>query len=191
MKNTNDILKKVMTLLSMDVKLAEMKLENGTTLVSDSFEAGSEVFIQSAEDGTNVPVPVGEYKLEDGSTLVVEEEGIIGGIKTEEEGGEGVSIEVEAAEEEVIETEVPAEVAPAMEEVINAVVQAIAPIIEEVKAEMAAIREEMGKKKENMNAAAPMKRHAPVEKEHTGLKLNTQQSNTTSSRVMNRLFGNK
>jgi hypothetical protein len=189
MKNTNDILKKVMTLLSMDVKLAEMKLENGTTLVSDNFEVGTEVFIQSAEDGTNVPVPVGEYKMEDGRTLIVEEEGIIAGIKAEVEGEEGVSIEVEAAEQEVIETEVPAEVAPAMEEVVTAVVEAIAPIIEEVKAEMAALREEMGKKKENMSAAAPMKRHAPVEKERAGLKLNTQQTNTTSSRVMNRLFG--
>jgi hypothetical protein len=193
MKNTNDILKKVMTLLSMEVKMAEMKLENGTILVSDNFEVGTEVFIYTAEDDTKVPVPVGEYKLEDGSVLVVEQEGIIAGMKKEVEGEEGVSIEVEAAEEEIIETPVPAEVAPAMEEVVSAVVEAIAPIIEEVKAEMAKLREEMGKKKEEMSKtpAAPLKKHAPVENRDQPIKLKTMNTQSTSSRVMNRLFGNQ
>jgi hypothetical protein len=171
----------------MDVKLAEMKLENGTTLVSDNFEVGTEVFIYNAEDDTKVPVPVGEYKLEDGKTLVVEQEGIIAGMKESVEGGEGV-VEVQAAEE-VIETEVPAEVAPAMEEIITAVVEAIAPVIEEVREEMKKLREEMGKKKEEMSKtpAAPMKKHAPIEKEKPQVKLS--HVNTTGSRVRNRLFG--
>jgi len=193
MKNTNDILKRVMTLLSMEVKLAEMKLENGTTLVSDNFEVGTEVFIYTAEDDTKVPVPVGEYKLEDGRTLIVEQEGIIAGIKEEEGGGEGVSVEIEAAEEEIIETPVPAEVAPAMEEIVTAVVEAIAPVIEEVKAEMAKLREEMGKKKEEMAAqkpAAPLRKHAPIEKDEPMFKMRSASAaNNTQARVLNRLYG--
>ncbi len=93
----NDMLNQVKELLGMEaeaenVELAQMKLENGTVLEAESFEAGGEVFIVTEDE--KVAVPVGEYELEDGKVLVVTEEGVIAEIK---EGG----AEEEAAEEEV------------------------------------------------------------------------------------------
>ncbi len=105
----NDMLNQVKELLGMEVEaenveLAQMKLENGTVLEAESFEAGGEVFIVTEDE--KVAVPVGEYELEDGKMLVVTEEGIIAEIK---EGGaeeeEAAEEEVEAEEEEKVEAE--------------------------------------------------------------------------------------
>ena len=57
------------------VELAQAKLENGTIVESESFKAGDEIFIVT--DDEKVAMPVGEYVMEDGKLLVVEEEGII------------------------------------------------------------------------------------------------------------------
>ena len=82
---------------SEEVKLAQATLENGTVIESETFEIGSEVFIVT--DDEKVALPVGEYSLEDGEQLKVEEEGIIAAIgKPEEAPAE--EEEVEAAEEE-------------------------------------------------------------------------------------------
>ena len=52
------------------VTLAVMKLENGTEIESESFEVGKDVFIKN-EDGDSIPLPVGDYTLEDGTLLSV------------------------------------------------------------------------------------------------------------------------
>ena len=63
------------------VQLAQMKLNDGVTVLeAESFEAGKEVNIV-AEDGTLTPAPVGEHELEDGSILVITEAGMIAEIK--------------------------------------------------------------------------------------------------------------
>ena len=80
--------------LSEEVKLAQATLENGTVIESESFEAGSEVFIVTEDE--MVALPIGEYKLEDGETLIVEQEGIIASVGAVEEE---VEEEVEAAED--------------------------------------------------------------------------------------------
>lgn len=58
-----------------EVVLATMNLENGTVIEAEEFSAGKEVFIIT--DDERVPMPVGEYTLEDGRNVVVKEEGII------------------------------------------------------------------------------------------------------------------
>ncbi len=58
-----------------NIQLAQLKLENGTVLEADTFEQNMEVFILS--DDERISLPVGEYQLEDGRTLKVEEEGVI------------------------------------------------------------------------------------------------------------------
>jgi hypothetical protein len=102
-----EMLKEIKTLLGVEetkeVSLAQMKLENGTVLEAESFEAGKEVFIVTEDE--KVALPVGEYQLEDGMKLTVVDEGIIESIeeaKDEEEVEEEVEEveEVEAAEEE-------------------------------------------------------------------------------------------
>ena len=88
--------------LGFQVNLAQMKLEDGITIIeAESFEPEFSVGIVTA-DGI-VPMPVGEYKLEDGKILVVAVEGIIAEIKEEmpeevapEEGAPVVEVEVEA-----------------------------------------------------------------------------------------------
>lgn len=79
------ILNKVRELLGMEVKLEQRKLEDGVTIIeADAFEPGAEVMIVT-EDEQMIPLPVGDYKMEDGQILVVSDEGIIAEIKAEEE----------------------------------------------------------------------------------------------------------
>ena len=78
------------------VELAQAELENGAIIESENFEAGAEVFIVTEDE--KVALPVGEYKLIDGETLIVEEEGIIASIGAVEEAPEE---EVEAEKEEM------------------------------------------------------------------------------------------
>ena len=159
-----EVLKRIMTELSsvkeetVEVKFEQMTLENGTVLEAEAFEAGNEVFIVNEED--RIAVPVGEYTMADGRVLYVTEEGLIAEIKTAEAEAEeeAVEVEVEASEEtpEVVE-EALAEEMP-MEDKIKEIVM---PMVEEIKAELSAIREEMGAYKEKMSA---------VEEENTNLK---------------------
>ena len=104
---SNEMLNQIKTLLNIEVKLEEMKLENGTVITSDSFEDGKEVFIITDDESKEkVALPVGEYILEDGRLLVVSEEGIIAEIKevsdevpAEETPAETADLEVEDYEE--------------------------------------------------------------------------------------------
>ena len=80
-KEVKQAINTLKTFLGMEVQLAEMKLEDGTILVAESFEAEQAVSIFNEEG--NVPLPIGEYKLEDGMLLVVVEEGMISEIKEE------------------------------------------------------------------------------------------------------------
>ena len=85
---------------SEEVKLAQATLENGTVIESEDFAVGSEVFIVT--DDEKVALPVGDYTLEDGEQLKVEEEGVIASIgAAEEPTEEPTEEEVEAAEEEM------------------------------------------------------------------------------------------
>ena len=84
--NTTEILTKIKTLLGVEsevVRLAQMKLEDGLTIVESDFEAGAEIMIVT-EDG-KVAMPVGDYTLEDGRMVVVKEEGLIEEIKEAKE----------------------------------------------------------------------------------------------------------
>ena len=81
------------------VELATAKLENGTVLEAEAFEAGKEIFIVTEDD--KVALPVGDYTMEDGKMLVVAEEGIIAEIKDLDEEEAPAEEEVEAEEEEM------------------------------------------------------------------------------------------
>jgi hypothetical protein len=110
------ILNKVRTLLGMEVKLEMMKLVDGTTVLeAEMFEAGNEVFIVT-EDEQRIPLPIGEYELENSMILVVVEEGIISEIKE-------AMVEEEVAPETEVEIEVEAEKAinPIAKKVIESV----------------------------------------------------------------------
>jgi hypothetical protein len=104
----NSLINQIKTLLGMEVKLEQMKLMDGVTVLeADMFEAGNEIFVVT-EDEQKIPVPVGEYEMEDGRMLIVVEEGIISEIKEkveEEEAPEAEEpIEEEAKKEQEMET---------------------------------------------------------------------------------------
>lgn len=94
----NEVLNKIKSIvgveLAEEVNLAEMKLQNGTVVEAEKFEKGEAVFIKS--DDEKIALPVGEYILEDGRLLVVEEEGLIADMRD-------VSDDVPAKEEEMAE----------------------------------------------------------------------------------------
>ena len=94
-------LNQIKAVLGLEVKLEQMKLDNGTVVEAEVFEPDNEIFVVTGED--RVPIPVGEYVLEDGKILVIAEEGIIAEIKeavAEEEAPEG-----EAPPEQEMEAE--------------------------------------------------------------------------------------
>ena len=77
---SNELLNQVKTLLGMEVKLEQMKLENGTVLEAEKFESGNEIFIVTEDE--RVALPIGEYELENGMVVVIEEEGLINEVKS-------------------------------------------------------------------------------------------------------------
>ena len=94
------MLNDIKTLLNIEVNLEEMKLENGTVITTESLEKGNEVFIVT--DDEKVAMPVGEYILEDGKLLIVEEEGIIADVR---DVSDDVPAKEEATEEETEDLE--------------------------------------------------------------------------------------
>lgn len=135
------------------VELAQAKLENGTVLEAEAFEAGNEIFIVSEDE--RVAVPVGEYEMEDGRYLVVIEEGIISEIKSEEEEAPEVEVEVEAADEKKEE----------MQYATKEEMSEVKSMIEGLAIKI----EEMGKKKEEMSSEkeekVPSFKHSPEREE--------------------------
>ena len=89
----------------VEVKLEyQAKLTDGTIIVSsaDDLVAGADVSIL-AEDGTTMPLPVGNYEVEDGTSFTVEEEGLVAEIAVVEE--EEARKEEEDYKEEEVEME--------------------------------------------------------------------------------------
>jgi len=196
MKST-EMLNQIKTLLNIEVKLEDMKLENGTVITAESFEEGKEVFIVT--DDEKVAMPVGEYILEDSRLLVVSEEGMIADVKE-------VSDEVPAEEEEITsdleeekEEEVKEEMGYATKEELSSAVEEMKSMIDEIKAMMSP-KEEMAEEGEGVlktrtvkeefseAAAAPIK-HNPeaVSSQKTKVEFGKGKFTSTLDRVLNKL----
>jgi hypothetical protein len=135
---SQETLSKIMELLNLqdEVKLESMKLENGTTIEAEAFEANQEVFIITEDE--RIALPVGEYELEDGRILVVAEEGVIAEMRDAGEEPEAEEPQQEEAPEEVEanEEEEKEEMAYATKEELSAAVAEMKEMIEEIKAMM-------------------------------------------------------
>jgi len=157
------------------VELAQAKLDNGTVLEAEAFEAGNEIFIVTEDE--RVAMPVGEYMMEDGQMLVVSEEGIIGEIKAQEE-------EVEAEEEE--------EMAYVSKEEFESAVEEIKGMINELKdkkEEMAEVEEQVKQELSETPATEPIT-HNPEAKEKFKVKFGQNRPETALDRVMKKLTNN-
>ena len=96
--NYKEIVNKICVALNIEVKMEQMKLNDGVTVIeADSFEANNEVFIIT-EDDQRIPLPVGEYVVENGMLLIVTQEGVIAEIKEQEAPKEEEAPEVEEEE---------------------------------------------------------------------------------------------
>jgi hypothetical protein len=192
----SEMLKEVKTLLGLEIKLEQMKLENGTVLEADAFAEGNEIFIVTEDE--RVALPVGEYVLEDGQTLIVEEEGIIKEMKPM---GEDVPEEEEVVEAEEVEEEVKedVEMSYATKEELAEVIS----MIDEIKAmlepkeeepkeelkeevELSAIPEEVSNEL-SQPAAEPINTNAEVGKMEVKFKVAANRRMSTLDRVMNKL----
>lgn len=135
-------LNQIKALLSLEVKLAQMKLQDGITVVeAESFEPDYSIGIVTP-DGI-VPMPVGEYTLEDGTVLVVEVEGVIKSIAPQAQ--EEVMPEADHPAAEATEPQMAAEpAAPQPKRVVESVSKEtfFESQVEELKAEIEALKAE-------------------------------------------------
>tara|TARA_B110000305_G_C19458547_1_gene652599 strand:+ start:1857 stop:2513 length:657 start_codon:yes stop_codon:yes gene_type:complete len=214
-----EMLNKVKEIIGVEasekIKLSQATLENGTVIESEDFAIGSEVFIVTEDE--RVPLPVGEYTLEAGESLTIEQEGIIASIGAVESSPE---IEEEVAAEETPENtpEQPKEemgyaTKEELEEV-KKVVEEIKAILlpkdgEEVEEEMSdgsgnvksekttseTVYAEQQELKEELSkpAANPIKHNPEKETVKKKLLYSQKRSNSTLDRVMNKIsnFNNK
>lgn len=187
----SNVINQIKTILGMEVKLAQMKLDNGTVLEAEAFEMGMPVFIVNEED--RIALPVGEYKLEDGSILKVDEEGIIAAIEMPEEempaNEEEVSSPAEGNEEMAAEVSTPKKV---IESTIKEShfskedVDALKTEIEALKTELASLKEV--KEEEVVELSAQPLTHNPEATAEVKLNLFAQsRSKTTFDTVLGKI----
>jgi len=195
----NDTISKIKNLLGMElskeevnnvevkaeeVTLATMNLENGTVIEAEEFAVGNEVFIVTEDD--RVPMPVGEYTLEDGRIVAVEEEGIIASISE-------ASAEEEASEDEMKSQESkPEDLAAdfATKEEVND----LKTMIEELKVNLSEVLNKKEVEIKEMEAklsatpdAAPLK-HTPESREKKDFyHIASQRTETSLDRIMRKL----
>lgn len=172
----------------VEVKLAQAELENGAIIESENFEAGAEVFIVTEDE--KVALPVGNYKLVDGESLIVEEEGIIASIGAVEEEEE---VEAEKEEMNYATKEELQEVKEMVEEIKSMLEPKEEEMAEEPVGENSVKSEETTTKtvyaeKEELSEPVQKVTHNPEKENKPNLNLYSQKrGNTTLDRVLNKI----
>ena len=181
-----NVINEIKTLLGMEVKLAQMKLKDGVTILeADAFEMENAVFIVNGEE--RIPLPVGEYELEDGMILVVAVEGVIAEIK------EPVAEVEEAPEAEVeVEVEAQAEAVATPKRIVESVSKEMFfAEIEKLRTEIAELKSVKEVVKEELSSEVVVEplTHSPEVKNEVKLnKLSPNRQMTTQDIVMAKLF---
>jgi len=179
-------------------EMAEAALDNGTVVYTDAeaFAEGVEAYIIN-DEGEKIPLPPGDYELQDGRTLVIGEGGVVSSIGEPEaeveevEASEEVEVEVEAEEEPgyVTKAEVEEMIKAALESIKDKEEMSVNPeapkeakeevkeeVVDEVAVELAAVKAQLEDMKKQA-AEAGLKHKAPtVKREPLNLKnLSTQE----------------
>ncbi|QDP55470.1 MAG: hypothetical protein Unbinned176contig1000_7 [Prokaryotic dsDNA virus sp.] len=145
-----DIKKQILSALGLETEEITLeyqaKLEDGTIIVSsaDALASGIDIAILT-EDGSTMPLPVGEYKTEDGKSFSVTTEGTVAEIMEDETEEEEVEAGKEDDKKKYEETEVAEaitdEVTQATDEIATAIDEAtgdeVTPEVAEAAAEIA------------------------------------------------------
>ena len=188
----NSLINQIKTLLGMEVKLEQMKLMDGVTILeADSFEAGNEVFIVT-EDEQKIPLPIGEYEFEDGRMLIVVEEGVISEVKEKEVEEPEAEVEVETEKKEEMETSKPT----AKKTIESVVKETFFSEIEKLKEENETLKAELSKLKEVKETEVelaieeevkPISFNPENENKVEAVKFATKRSRTIMDSVLNKL----
>ena len=180
-----NVINEIKTLLGMEVKLAQMKLKDGVTILeADAFEMDNAVFIVNGEE--RIPMPVGEYELEDGMILVVAVEGVIAEIKEPvAEVEESPEAEVEVEVEAQAETATPKRIVESVsKEMFFAEIEKLRTEIAELKSVKEVVKEEL-----SSEVVVEPLTHSPEVKNEVKLnKLSPNRQLTTQDIVMSKLF---
>ena len=138
--SATDKLTQIRTLLGLETKLEQMKLENGTVLEADKFESDQPVFILTEDE--KVALPIGNYKMESGETLSVVKEGVIASF--------GEEIEEEVKEEEIVEEEETEDLGYVSREEFDLALEEIKKMIDDLKPKEEEEKEEVEEVKEDV-----------------------------------------
>ena len=193
---TTEMLKRIQTLLNTRVELEDRKLDNGTVISADEFAEGQPVFIVTEDE--RIAMPVGEYQMEDGSVLVVEEDGMIAAIKSGE--AEEV-VEEEVVEEEMSGTAAPKKVVESnvvethfsdeqKNELVEAILSSVTPLIEELQNKVNELEAKLSSEEEvvEQKLSKTFKHTPEVKGEQKKTRLNNANvGNTTLQRVFQRM----
>lgn len=181
----------------MEIKLAQMKLADGVTVLEfDSLEVGKEIFIVS-ENG-NVPLPIGEYELEDGQMLEVYEDGIIGEVAAKEE--EKAPME-EAEPEAEVPVEASTEPTQTAKKVIRSTIEeqhfASQEEVNELKSIIAELKEQLKVKEDVKEVVELEETPKPISfnpenvQKMEQIKLTAQKTMSNRDRILNTIYNNK
>ena len=203
--NANETLNRVMVALgikaeapAVEVNLAQLKTMDGqATFDAESFEVGSAIFVVT-EDG-KIPAPMGEYAMEDGTIVKVDDKGYIVEISTKEE---------EVMEEPIIEEVMQDE--PMKEQIVEEMAKPkklteTTTKVSEFSAEISEIREELNALKMKLSSVteerdelvsrlaseeAPRSFHTPEATPVNSIKfkIGEKRAESVTDRVFNQLF---
>ena len=187
-----------MELAEIKVELEERELQNGTKITAEKFEEGASVFIltESGDEEEKIALPVGNYEMNDGTVLVVSQEGKIGEIRE-------ASDEVPATEEDLEEDLAVVEDWEGMEKRIQNLEDAISDLKKDKEGKMEEdseeVEEEMSEenkplksrtvKEEFSEASVKPIKHNPEGSsiKKTKVEFGKGKFNTTLDRVLNKL----
>jgi len=187
----NELLQKI-GLKAVEVKLEKLTIGDGeATLEAEVFEAGESVFIVNEDE--RIPLPVGEYKLDNNYMLVVSEEGIIAEYKEMEAEKEEEAPEVEE-EQEVAASDKPTETA-LPKSIIESVtketkfsaekelIDSLTAKVTELKAEIESLKEAKEEVKEEVELAKPIVPNPENRKEVEAFRFSQNKGNSVLDRV--------
>jgi len=190
-----EILKNIKTFLGEEIQeevkieIAQAKLENGTIVESESFKAGDEIFIIT--DDEKVAMPVGEYVMEDGKLLEVEEEGIIADYRVVSDDVPQKEDELEEKKEEMDE-EAAVYDWEGMEKRIKNLEDAIADLKSKMgeKEDFEKVEEQVKQELSETPAAEPISHNPEMEDKKINLKYAQNRKQTSLDRVLSKMYNN-
>lgn len=200
MKKPIEMLNEIKSLLGIElstqeIKLEEMKLENGTVIEAEKFEKGNEVFIKTEDE--KVAIPEGVYDLEDGRKMIIIEDGllddIVDSIEEKTENQENMKEDFEEKKEEKEEmtyaTKEELTEVKSMVEEIKAMVEKMADHKEKEKEEMAEMEVEAEELKQELSKAAadPIKHNPESEAPKRQALYSQNRQGNTLDRVLSRI----